>query len=151
MRSLVFDALRLRLHPEESQIRTLSSTKTSVAALIAVTVAAGAAQAASTGPATPPQTARGTAPTALPHACKKVTVAGHKWSIVVSEFRCATAIDIVRRLATKKVPARRAPYRGTYSGVRCVGGPTAGRLPTSIICGMKRAKPFPAVSAFKAI
>lgn len=87
---------------------------------------------------------------ALPQRCAKQTIAGHKWTIVVSNFTCGTATGIVRRLATKRVPAKRAPYPGTYNGVQCVGGPTAGALPKSIICG-KKGNPFPAVSALRGV
>jgi hypothetical protein len=126
--------------------------KTSIAVLVASSVLV-MAPVAWAGPARQgAQTVRETAPARamFPRPCSKVTVAGYKWSIVVSNFRCAAAADIVRRLASKKVPPKRAPYKGTFSGVRCEGGPIPGKPPKSIICGKKKTG-FPAVSAFRGV
>ncbi len=49
---------------------------------------------------------------------------------------CIAAEAIVRKLATKKVPARLG-VMGTFSGMSCGGLPTPGRPPKTILCATK--------------
>jgi hypothetical protein len=83
----------------------------------------------------------------VPRPCPKLTVAAHRWAILVSGISCSTGATIVRTLGRRRVPAARA-YAGTYSGLRCVGGPAARQLPKSLICG-KAGAAFPALTAVR--
>jgi hypothetical protein len=83
----------------------------------------------------------------IPKPCPKKAVAGQTWIILSFSASCSAAQATVGKLVTKKVPAGRKPYPGTFAGgLRCVGGPNAGALPRSIICGVRSTTGF---TAFK--
>jgi hypothetical protein len=120
----------------------MNARKASAVGLAAASVL-GAAAIASAGAARPDRF--GAAANTMT-SCGEHDVGDHTWSITSSGPRpipCSIAVRILTKLARKPVPKRNAPYDGDLyemqyaAGMRCFGGPKAGKLPTSITCVAK--------------
>ena len=66
------------------------------------------------------------------------SIGGHTWGIHTKAVGCRAAKRVVRELASKTVPRGGQSrtvgvYRGTYAGMRCVGG-LPGQKPKSLAC-----------------
>jgi hypothetical protein len=104
-------------------------------ALAVLAATAGLALAAATGVAA--------APAGLFNCGTANRIGGHQWAIQSSGISCGTARGIVRTLARKTVPGsairKLGIFKGTYSGMRCFGGPSA-QKPLSLTCATRDAK-----------
>ena len=82
-----------------------------------------------------------TVPPVLGKFCGRFKVWGPRWAIFAAAVPCSVAVGIVRNHADEPVPPKRAPYPPLALHARwpvaCVGGPDAGSLPASLVCGKK--------------
>jgi hypothetical protein len=80
-----------------------------------------------------------TVPPVLGKFCGRFKVWGPRWAIFAAAVPCSVAVGIVRNHADEPVPPKRAPYPPLALHARwpvaCVGGPDAGSLPASLVCG----------------
>jgi hypothetical protein len=92
-------------------------------------------------------------PPVLGKFCGRFKVWGPRWAIFAAGVPCRVAVGIVRNHADELVPPRRAPYPPLALFARwpvaCVGGPDAGSLPASLVCGKQGANLR--VSGFKGV
>jgi hypothetical protein len=68
-------------------------------------------------------------------SCGTIQAAGKTWGVTAVGVSCTGAVRLVRRFATRTVPAH-LRYPGTFgpSRLRCVGRPTPGSTPTRLAC-----------------
>jgi hypothetical protein len=84
-------------------------------------------------------------------SCGDQELRGHIWSVRstgtrTSPLRCSAAVGLVAKLSRRPVPAGRRAYPGSLyraqsaTGIRCVGGPAAGKPPETITCASTKGK-----------
>lgn len=56
------------------------------------------------------------------------------WRVSATAVPCGDAVKVVRLLAGKPLPNYRRPYPGTYSGLRCNGGPEGAAWARTLRC-----------------
>jgi hypothetical protein len=68
-----------------------------------------------------------------PTKCGTISVGPEVWAVATSQFGCADAKAIVKRLVPQRVPAS-LRYPGVYKGLRCAAAPGLRHKTWSISC-----------------